>query len=133
MKPIRIQRKRMKGWRLPPNTVCVTRGCRWGNPYAVHAADARQGGWVVRDTRTGKLWGWAAEKMDAHKIAVRLFAQELTPYTHHGEHNDLGSLLLSAAVIEEIQRDLKGKNIACWCGLNEVCHGDWLLDVANNP
>jgi hypothetical protein len=34
-KPIRIQRKRTKGWRMPPNTVCVTRPRKWGNPLRV--------------------------------------------------------------------------------------------------
>jgi Domain of unknown function (DUF4326) len=33
--PERIQRKRTKGWRLPPNTICVSRPSRWGNPYRV--------------------------------------------------------------------------------------------------
>ena len=32
-KPKRIQRKRTKGWRMPPNTVYVGRGTKWGNPY----------------------------------------------------------------------------------------------------
>lgn len=31
--PTRIQRKRTKGWKLPPNTVCVTRPGKWGNPF----------------------------------------------------------------------------------------------------
>jgi hypothetical protein len=35
MKPVRIQRKRTKGWKLPPNTVCVTRPGKWGNPFKV--------------------------------------------------------------------------------------------------
>jgi hypothetical protein len=25
--------------------------------------------------------------------------------------------------------DLSGKTIACWCGLNESCHGDILIDL----
>lgn len=33
MSPIRIQRKRTKGWRMPPNTVNVTRPGKWGNPW----------------------------------------------------------------------------------------------------
>ena len=37
MMPARIQRKRTKGWRLPPNTICVTRPSRWSNPYRVGA------------------------------------------------------------------------------------------------
>jgi hypothetical protein len=33
--PIRIQRKRSKGWRMPPNTIYVGRGSKWGNPFTV--------------------------------------------------------------------------------------------------
>ena len=33
--PRRIQRKRTRGWRLPPNTVCVSRPSKWGNPFRV--------------------------------------------------------------------------------------------------
>lgn len=32
-KPRRIQRKMLKGWRLPPQTVYVGRGSKWGNPF----------------------------------------------------------------------------------------------------
>lgn len=32
-KPQRIQRKMSKGWRLPPATVYVGRGSKWGNPF----------------------------------------------------------------------------------------------------
>lgn len=31
--PKRIQRKRVKGWRMPENTISVTRPGIWGNPY----------------------------------------------------------------------------------------------------
>jgi hypothetical protein len=33
--PERIQLKRTKGWKLPPNTVKVDRTTRWGNPYKI--------------------------------------------------------------------------------------------------
>lgn len=33
--PVRIQRKRVKGWKMPENTVYVGRPTKWGNPYAV--------------------------------------------------------------------------------------------------
>jgi hypothetical protein len=35
MKPVRIQRRRAKGWRLPDNTVVVDRSTPWGNPFVV--------------------------------------------------------------------------------------------------
>ena len=31
--PERIQRKRVKGWKMPENTVSVTRPGKWGNPF----------------------------------------------------------------------------------------------------
>ena len=31
--PTRIQRRRTKGFRLPPKTLCITRPGPWGNPY----------------------------------------------------------------------------------------------------
>jgi hypothetical protein len=31
----RIQRKRTKGWRMPPNTVYVGRPSKWGNPFKI--------------------------------------------------------------------------------------------------
>ena len=35
MKPARIQRRRTKGWRMPPGAVFVGRPSKWGNPYKV--------------------------------------------------------------------------------------------------
>ena len=32
-RPKRIQRKRTKGWRMPPNTIYVGRPSKWGNPF----------------------------------------------------------------------------------------------------
>jgi hypothetical protein len=34
-KPIRVQRKRMKGWRMPENALYVGRSTRWGNPFRI--------------------------------------------------------------------------------------------------
>jgi len=33
--PKRIQRKRVKGWRMPPGAVYVGRPSRWGNPIPI--------------------------------------------------------------------------------------------------
>lgn len=34
-KPVRIQLKRKKGWKLPENAVSVARPHKWGNPFSV--------------------------------------------------------------------------------------------------
>lgn len=49
----RIQRKRTKGWRMPPNTVYVGRGSKWGNPFKLGVDGTREqclkkyAGWLM--------------------------------------------------------------------------------------
>lgn len=31
----------------------------------------------------------------------------------------------------EIKKELRGKNLACWCSLEQPCHADVLLEIAN--
>ncbi|MBC2741564.1 MAG: DUF4326 domain-containing protein [Desulfosarcina sp.] len=97
--PKRIQRKRIKGWRMPPNTVYVGRGSKWGNPHRVDE--------------------YRFESIDQCRNAAR------RDWRHDLE---CGSLPYST---EDIQRDLRGKNLACWCPLNSYCHADDLLELAN--
>ncbi|ETX26587.1 DUF4326 domain-containing protein [Roseivivax isoporae] len=33
----------------------------------------------------------------------------------------------------EIIRELRGKDLACWCPLDQPCHADVLLEIANRP
>lgn len=33
--PERVQRKRTKGWKMPPDTVYVGRPTKWGNPFVL--------------------------------------------------------------------------------------------------
>lgn len=37
------------------------------------------------------------------------------------------------AIKAEAQVLLRGKNLACWCPLDEPCHADILLKMANQP
>ena len=34
-------------------------------------------------------------------------------------------------IAREAQARLRGKNVACWCDLDDWCHGDILLRIAN--
>lgn len=40
---------------------------------------------------------------------------------------------LQPEVQQRIREELGGKNVACFCGLDEICHGDVLLEIANPP
>lgn len=105
--PVRIQRKRTKGWRLPPNTVSVTRPGRWGNP-------ARVGMWKDYDAA------------DAVKDFKRWLARDPAMRSWEGVYG-------KPPTCEEIREHLAGKDLACWCGLDQVCHADVLLVIANTP
>ena len=102
MPPIRIQRKRTKGWRMPPNTVYVGRpSLRWGNPYTVN-------GYYVS--------GYSGTPTEARQMCVDRFEAEMTDFKRLA-----------------VKRLLAGKNLACWCPLDQPCHADVLLKIANSP
>jgi hypothetical protein len=33
--------------------------------------------------------------------------------------------------VEDVVRELKGKNLSCWCPIGQPCHADVLLKLAN--
>jgi hypothetical protein len=112
MKPVRVQRKREKGWKMPANTVYVGRPSRWGNPFRI-------GEEVDQAAVRGWEWKFRSPRhvcKDAQE-AVRKFA---------------GCLGLDDCMIAEVRRELKGKNLACFCPLDHPCHADVLLEIANS-
>lgn len=56
-----------------------------------------------------------------------------------GEREDCLSLyqqaLMNGALaftVEDVQRELAGRDLACWCRPNERCHADVLMELAND-
>lgn len=110
--PARIQRKRVKGWRMPENTISVTRPGKWGNPFKAVSED---GWWWVKDDH-GNYWDARhSDKYSAALVAVRLYRSWLE-----------GKIGIKELDITE----LKGKNLACFCAEKEPCHADILLEIA---
>jgi hypothetical protein len=113
-KPIRVQLSRAKGWRMPPNTVSVARGPRriWGNPFTVENAIH---------------WARVLPRQ-AHAHVVACYRLWL-----HGSSVDWMGRGSDAARAEVLARlpELRGKNLACWCPLDQPCHADVLLELAN--
>jgi Domain of unknown function (DUF4326) len=106
MKPVRIQLKRARGFRLQEASrsvnglecVKVDRSTIFGNPFkragsAQHPAIAFRN-WLLNE-RTADAWDFR-RRAEAH---------------------------------------LRGKNLACWCSLKPgtLCHADVLLEIANPP
>lgn len=112
-KPHRVQRKRTKGWKMPPNTVSVTRPGKWGNPFTLkQMIEDGQLQWeLVKESR----------KYDSiFDLAIELSIQNFRAYIEFTpEYSD------------EVKRELKGKNLACFCPLDQPCHADVLLEIAN--
>lgn len=84
--PVRIQRKRTKGWKMPAGAVYVGRGSKWGNPFTLENS--------------------------GHVHPAIRFACEVAPLMDVTE--------------------LRGKDLACWCALDEDCHADVLIELAND-
>lgn len=103
--PKRIKRKRTSGWKMPKGCVCCTRPGKYGNPFQIGLP--------------GPLGRMAMDK----KGAVGFFEAML----------DDPQLRAAAGYPsdEEIRRDLGGKDLACWCALDDLCHVDILLKRAN--
>lgn len=110
-KPVRVQRKRSKGWRMPPNTVYVGRGSPFGNPFLI--------GLVHCGCRS-------AGECDHNMFRCSTTQEAVDAYRQ---------LLDSATNPRTIARreTLRGKNLACWCPLDQPCHADVLLELANVP
>ena len=111
MTPCRIQRKRTKGWRMPAGAVVVSRPTKWGNPYKV--------GMWVRGIRS--IASDLPVEIKTKEQAVALFSADAT-------HPTAGFVFR-----ENVRRELRGKDLACWCPLDAPhCHADVLLEVANS-
>jgi len=98
--PRRVQRKRIKGWRMPPNTVSVCRPGKWGNPFRVGDG----------------LHTTAQQCVDAYER----WLTSGESYTHEAAPPSTAELA-----------ELRGKNLACFCPLDQPCHADVLLSLAN--
>jgi hypothetical protein len=60
-----------------------------------------------------------------HKMGLLTRAQAIAAYKR-----DLYAGKLKVSV-PDVKRELKGRDIACWCRLEDDCHGDLLLKIAN--
>lgn len=113
--PKRVQRKRTKGFKMPENTVYVGRPTKFGNPYKVQD-------FLIESGQDLQNQGFEGMEHTRHwgNYAYGLMFQA---YRNHLEEKGL---------IETIKKELRGKNLACWCALDKPCHVDILLKIANN-
>jgi hypothetical protein len=115
MAPSRLQRRRTVGWRKPERAVYVGRPTRFGNPARlVHAPH----GLVVEWTDGGTVGTWPDEAV-ARRYAVTLFEHWIRQPEQAG-FRDL------------VRAELAGRDLLCWCPLDQPCHADSLIRIANS-
>ena len=106
--PKRIQRKRTKGWRMPEGAVYVGRPGRWGNHYKVcegctpGQSVALYRDWIER-CASGRTEPWMQDGLSVWNRYVKTY----------------------------IRDELAGRDLVCWCPLDQPCHADVLLELAN--
>jgi uncharacterized protein DUF4326 len=101
--PRRIQRSRAKGWRMPEGAIYVGRPSKWGNPFHPGALVWVRTEWIeVRDI----------------EHAIKLFKNAM-------------QRRLIWPIEQRALTKLRGHDLACWCPLDQPCHADVLLDLAN--
>ncbi len=107
VQPRRVQLSRKKGWRMPENTVKVDRTNKtFGNPFKVGC----------NPSHFSTALPHTCDSVEEAVACFRYFADTWIAITR-GRWLD----------------PLRGKNLACWCKLDQPCHADVLLELANTP
>jgi hypothetical protein len=102
-RPLRVQLRRTKGWRLPENTVSVARPGPFGNPFVAGEVTHvwhKSGAWPYALYRDGFMVGGPG-----HAVALYAHALKQDPHWYHDTWR-----------VPDVSV-LRGKNLACWCGL----------------
>lgn len=115
--PQRIQRRRTKGWRAPEHSVYVGRPTRFGNPARIIHADH---GLIVQWGETGGSVGVWPTEAAARRYATEAYAS----WINQPEQADTRTLFRAL---------LHGRDLSCWCPLDQACHADVLLRLVNSP
>jgi hypothetical protein len=93
---------------MPKGVVYVGRPSRWANPF------------VVGEMLPFNLYcQYRVHRCETAAQAVDLFRRHLF-YTLQQSDASVDVLL-----------ELRGKDLACWCPLDQPCHADILLELAN--
>lgn len=96
----------------------------WGNPFKINTA-----GWLMVHIphRRKVLDPWIIYQEEPTMTAVEAYEMLL--------RSDFGAFGLSLTrrgfrILRHLDK-LEGKNLACWCPLDQPCHADVLLELAN--
>lgn len=151
--PERIQRQRVRGWRMPEGAVYVGRPGKWGNPFTYRSDSPASGGLVRYRPRSPEVFEYEG-RISAHntrhdycapdgtitefwvRYATRAEIVELFRRTLFEPDEGMRGAWPSRRghfanfTLAEVE-SLRGLDLACWCSLDQPCHADVLLELAN--
>lgn len=115
---------------MPEGAVYVGRPSRWGNPF------------VAYDWQAAFRAVWLGERGDRAgmaRAAVKLYRLWLTGEGKLLKNDDRNWFEREVLTVQapprptdlEIQEELRGRDLVCWCRLDAACHADVLLEIAN--
>lgn len=117
--PKRVRMSRQRPWRQEhPDAVIVARPGRWGNVFRVVKGPANT--WSVAD-KHDVVVAAGLTKDDARDRAVALYREGIAE-GRIVPGDDVWFLADGG--------ELRGRDVACWCPLDQACHGDVLLELA---
>jgi hypothetical protein len=123
----RIQRQRTKGWRMPEGAVYVGRPSRWGNPFGALGTITTSMTLPFDDPRAVAVGLYRWWLQDGQPDVVGL---ELTQGSVGGTVWRVGVGVMDVPPRPDLN-PLRGRDLACWCPLDQPCHADVLLELAN--
>ena len=101
---------------MPAGTVKVDRSTKFGNPWGVRETLASE---LFEPSQVGQVC------FDCYKSWLSDFGEQVVKFPIYAK------LAERRRVILESLHELRGKDLACWCGLGDLCHADVLLELAN--
>lgn len=128
--PERIQRKRTAGWQMPKGAIYVGRPTVFGNPWKVVGAGTEPGLFGGRERvytidGPGLFFRGTYTRVQAAEFAVHMYAQWINVWPN--EIKGAPEPLDANCGLKQ----LRGHDLACWCPLDQPCHADVLLKLAN--
>jgi hypothetical protein len=119
--PKRIQRSRVKGWRMPEGAIYVGRPTRWGNPFEVPV--------LGRELAVDLFRSFMHGVFDPRPLDH--LSDEQFRRVHAAKETWRQRLNYGAEIAAGARCELRGHDLACWCPLDQSCHADVLLELAN--
>lgn len=108
---------------MPDGAIYVGRPSRWGNPFTIGMIADR----IAMTHQNGSTV--------IHLMQVKTAAQAVGFYRRWLEGTPLlvggHDLAPTPPTIAQIRAELGWRDLACWCPLDQPCHADVLLELAN--